>query len=443
VDCGIASIAEAEEARRLGLELIITDHHEFKDQLPNASALVHPRLPGGSYPFGDLSGSGVAFKLAWMLCQRVSGGNRVTPQLREFLLNSLALAALGMVADWVPLHDENRIIVRHGLARLGQSPSVGLKALLEAAGLGEKTDLSATDVSFALAPRLNAAGRLGCARLVVELLTTSQRPRAVELARFLDHQNGQRQQIERRILDEAHELASAYDLASTPALVLARTDWHAGVIGIVAGRLAEHYARPVLLIAAREDAPACQGSGRSVPGFLLHKALHACGDGLISHGGHATAVGFKIYHRLIDQLRERFCAYASQNLPAGPATARLVIDAEVTLSMLTPGLVAALDRLEPYGAGNPRPKFLAGPLQVVGTPRRVGKGERHLQFRVQQQQAVISAIAFNLANRTEELMSSGGQCFLVFTPGFNEWQGRRTIQIEVTDFQARAKPRLE
>src|SRR5262249_55512798 len=153
----------------------------------------------------DLSGSGVAFKVAWALCQRASGTTRVTPRLREFLLDSVALAALGMVADYVPLRDENRIIVHHGLARLGQAPSIGLKALLDAAGLGEKAGLCATDISFALAPRLNAAGRLGCARLVVELLTTPSRERAVDLARFLEAQNAKRQQIERRILEQAHE----------------------------------------------------------------------------------------------------------------------------------------------------------------------------------------------------------------------------------------------
>jgi len=442
VDCGIASLAEADEARQLGLELIITDHHEFKDRLPNAQVLVHPRLPGGSYPFGDLSGSGVAFKLAWALCQRASGAAKVTPRLREFLLDSVALAALGMVADCVPLLDENRIIVRHGLARLRGVPSLGLKALLDVAGLGEKKDLGASDIGFALAPRLNAAGRLGCARLVVELLTTPSRERAVDLARFLEAQNTQRQQIERRILDQAKDMLAGQDLDQTPGLVLASPEWHPGVIGIVAGRLAERYARPVLLIALREDLGVGQGSGRSVPGFALHEALSACSNGLLSHGGHTMAVGLKIPIAKVEEFREQFLAYAAQHFRSGPPAPQLVIDAELPLGMLTPGLVEALNQLEPYGAGNPRPRFLAGPLQVVGMPRRVGKGERHLQFRVRQQQSVFPVVAFNFADRVEELMSAGGNCCLVFTPGFNEWQGRRSVQLEVHDFQAGTQARL-
>jgi single-stranded-DNA-specific exonuclease len=442
VDCGIASLQEADEARRLGLELIITDHHEFKDRLPDAAVVVHPRLPGGSYPFGDLSGSGVAFKLAWALCQRASGATRVTPRLREFLLDSVALAALGMVADCVPLRDENRIIVRHGLERMRRTPSVGLKALLHVAGLADNAALCAADISFGLAPRLNAAGRLGCARLVVELLTTISQERALDLARYLDGQNGQRQLIERRILAEARDMLAGCDLDTTAALVLASPEWHAGVIGIVAGRLADLHARPVLLIALRKDLDLGQGSGRSVPGFLLHEALQACGDQLIGHGGHAAAAGFKIHSTRIDSFRERFCAYAAQHFQDGPPIPRLVVDAEVPLGLLTPGLIEALARLEPFGAGNPRPRFLAGPLQVVAPPRRVGKGERHLQFRVRQQQALMPAIAFNLGDRAEELMSAGGQCCLVFTPGFNAWQGRRTIQLEVVDFQAGTQAQL-
>jgi single-stranded-DNA-specific exonuclease len=442
VDCGIASLQEAESARQLGLELIVTDHHEFKDSLPRADVVVHPRLPGANYPFGQLSGSGVAFKLAWALCQRASGAQRVTPRLREFLLDSVALAGLGMIADWVPLLDENRIIVRHGLARLEQTSSIGLRALLESAGLEAKRPLTTMDVSFNLAPRLNAAGRLGCARLVVELLTTASPDRARALARNLDGQNGQRQQIERKILQEARELALGLDLEQTPALVLARKDWHAGVIGIVAGRLVEQFSRPALMIALKEGDEPGLGSGRSVPGFALHKALSACGENLISHGGHAAAAGFKIRHGDVDIFRQRFVAYAAEHFPTGPVAGRLDIDAEVPLSAVTHGLLEGMARLEPYGAGNPRPRLLAGPVQIVGSPRRVGKGERHLQFRVRQHEATLPAIAFGFAERAEELVSAGGQCCLVFTPTFNEWQGYRSVQLQIEDFQAGERARL-
>ncbi|HLJ96314.1 MAG TPA: single-stranded-DNA-specific exonuclease RecJ, partial [Gemmataceae bacterium] len=322
VDCGIAALAEAEEARRLGLELIITDHHEFKDRLPNASVVAHPRLPGGSYPFGGLSGAGVAFKLAWALCQRFCGGERVTPRFRDFLLDSVALTALGLVADVVPLHDENRIFVRHGLVRLQQAPTPGLKALLDTAGLGGKETLCADDISFKLAPRLNAVGRLGSARLVIELLTTTSPQRAASLARYLEGQNVQRQVFERRILAKARELVGDADRDDLPALVLADAEWHPGIVGIVASRLVDLYARPVLLIALRQDRTEStsigHGSGRSVPGFPLHEALQACGDHLISHGGHAAAAGFKIQPELIDVFRQRFCAYAAEYFRVQP-----------------------------------------------------------------------------------------------------------------------------
>jgi single-stranded-DNA-specific exonuclease len=442
VDCGIASIEEAEEARRLGLELIITDHHEFKEQLPEAAVLVHPRLPGGSYPFGGLSGSGVAFKVAWALCQCSTGARKVEPRLREFLMDSMALAALGTVADVVPLHDENRIFVRHGLTRLQQTPLVGLRALIEAAGLDGKARLCASDIGYTLAPRLNAAGRLGCARLAIELLTTPSRQRAVDLARYLEEQNKKRQFMERHILAHAREMVEADGVDGAPALVLAHADWHPGLIGIVAGRLAELYGRPALLIALREADMPGQGSGRSVAGFALHEALAACGEDLVSHGGHAAAAGFRIHARAVDGFRERFCAYAARQFTGGPVAPRLVIDAEVPLSALTPGLMEAIGQLEPYGAGNSDPLLLAGDLQVVGEPRLVGAGERHLSCRVRQHGQDMRVIAFGMADRAQELMSAGGKCCVVFTPKINEWQGRRTVEMEVKDFQAGGRARL-
>jgi single-stranded-DNA-specific exonuclease len=446
VDCGIASVAEAEEARRLGLELIITDHHEPKEQLPAADVLVHPRLPDGSYPFDKLSGAAVAFKVAWALCQRACGSDRVTPRFRDYLLDGLALAALGIVADVVPLHDENRILVRHGLARLRRIESPGIRALAQSAGLAADGERKAADIGFRLAPRLNAAGRLGCARLVVELLTTASAEKAADLARYLEEQNQKRQTMERAILRQARELVAAGP-DGAPALVLAHPEWHAGVIGIVAGRLAEAYGRPVLLIALRrdgaEDAPLIgQGSGRSVPGFPLHEALRACQEHLLTHGGHAAAAGFRVQPDRIDAFRERFCAEAARYFPSGPPAPRLVLDAEVPLAALTMGLLRDLDRLEPYGAANARPLFLAGDLEILGAPRRLGGGERHLSFRVRQGQSSMRCIAFGMGERLDELMSGGGRCCLAFTPRLNEWQGYRSVELEVIDLQPGPRARL-
>jgi single-stranded-DNA-specific exonuclease len=273
-------------------------------------------------------------------------------------------------------------------------------------------------------------------------LTTTSQARALELTRFLDGQNAQRQQIERRILDQAQEMLNQLEMETASALVLANSDWHPGVIGIVAGRLAELYARPVLLIALRDGDELAVGSGRSVPGFSLHDALRACSDGLASHGGHAAAAGFKIAADHVDSFRERFCDYAAKSGAAQKHGPQLDLDAEIPLATLTPSFVTALERLEPYGAGNPRPKFLTGPVTVVGGPRSVGKGERHLQFRVRQERSTFPVIAFNFADRAEELMSFGGECCLAFTSTFNEWQGYRTIQLEMLDFQAGPRAQL-
>jgi single-stranded-DNA-specific exonuclease len=435
VDCGIGSALEAEEARRLGLELIITDHHEPKSQLPAANVLVHPRLAndGAAYGFGQLSGSGVAFKLAWALCKRHCGSAKVTPQFREYLLDAVTLAALGTVADVVPLHDENRIFVRYGLSRLRQHPSVGLKALMERAGLAGKTALEAADIAFILAPRLNAAGRLGTARLAVELLTTRAPERAKHIADYLEDQNQQRQTLERRILTEAREQAEARNGA--PALVLASRDWHPGLVGIVASRLVDLYSRPVLMIALREEDAPGQGSGRSIPGLRLHETLQECGEDLLSHGGHAAAAGFRIDPPRVESFRQHFCDAVQRRLGPELSPLALTLDAEVPLAALTPGLVNALAHLEPYGAGNPQPLFLAGGLQVVGEPRRLGGGQRHLAFRVRQAGRDFRAIGFGMGDRLEELMCGGGHCCLAFRPRISEWQGYRYIELEARDFQ--------
>jgi single-stranded-DNA-specific exonuclease len=441
VDCGIASIAEAEEARRLNLELIITDHHEAKDRLPEAAVLVHPRLPG-DYPWGHLSGAGVALKLAWALCKKASGSDKVGPKLRELLLDAVAFAALGTVADVVPLHEENRIIVRHGLSRLKQNPPLGLKALMESANLQNKPFFTATDIAFGLAPRINAAGRLGSARLAVELLTTTSSQRAGDLARWLEQQNLQRQSVERSIYKEARELADSQEHASAPALVLASRSWHAGLIGIVAGRLMETFGRPVLMIALGEPGVPASGSGRSVPGFRLHKALEDCSDKLLSHGGHSAAAGFRIAPEHIDSFRDRFCQCVADYFGPEPPQPRLTLDAEVPLSALTAKLVDTMAQLEPYGAANPQPIFLAGDLQISGAPAKIGGGERHLSFRVRQDKSDMRVIAFGMADRVEELMSDGGKCCLAFTPKINEWQGRRNVELEARDFQAGPRARL-
>lgn len=443
VDCGIASISEAALARELGLELIITDHHEFRmgldgPVLPDAAVLVHPRLPGSTYPYKDLCGAGVAFKLAWALSQHISGSERVLPELRELLLDALGLAALGLVADVMPLRDENRIFVRHGLERIRTHPSAGLRALLEAAGVKPDATITAEDVGYKLAPRLNAAGRLGCARLAVELLVGTSPSKTTELARHLERQNSERQARERKYTQQAKEVVDR-DFPNDPAIVVGSAEWHPGVVGIVASRLVEHYGRPALVIALPEnrdrDAVAT-GSGRSIPGFALHSALQACDELLDGHGGHSAAAGFKVKPDRIPALRDRFNAFVAKHFPGGTPSPRLVLDAEVPLSAMTFGLIHDLEKLEPYGAGNAKPKFLAAGVKAEGA-RLIGSGEvpKHMDFRVRQGDTVLRCVAWNMADRLDELMSAGGDCCLAFTPRINEWNGNRRIELQVIDLK--------
>ena len=274
VDCGIGSVHEARATAELGLDLIITDHHQPGSELPRALAICHPSLPGREYAFPGLCGAGVAFKLAWAICQQASQSKKVSEGMKNFLLQALGLVSLGTVADCVPLVDENRAFVRHGLVSLRQRPTPGVAALMHVTGVDQKRELSSEDVAFSLAPRLNAAGRLGQASLAVELLITDSPQRAAALAEYLHELNGSRDSIERSIYLAANrQVQEQFDGASDAALVLAERGWHAGVIGIVASRLAEKFHCPVALIAFDElGAKPGVGSARSVPGFDLHAA---------------------------------------------------------------------------------------------------------------------------------------------------------------------------
>jgi single-stranded-DNA-specific exonuclease len=275
------------------------------------------------------------------------------------------------------------------------------------------------------------------------MLTTSNPQKAREVAGYLDSENGRRQALERKMVTQARDLVERDGLDGCAAVVLTHPDWHAGVVGIVAGRMVEYLGRPVILFASLEGSAVLTGSGRSVPGFELHEALKVCDDLLVGHGGHAMAAGARVRPEHLDAFRERFQAHAAKHFPTGtPPAPRLRLDAEVPLSALTPGLLRDLDKLEPYGADNPRPRFLAGGLEIVGDPRRIGKDERHLNFRVRQNGTAMRVVAWGMGDRLDELMAGGGKCCVAFTPRVNDWQGQRTIELEAVDFQACAEAKL-
>ena len=438
VDCGICSVTEAALARELGLELIITDHHTFGEILPDAAVLVHPRLPGGEVPyaFGELCGVGVAFKLAWAICARMGDGKKATPRMREFLLSAIGLAAIGTIADVVPLVDENRVIVHFGLASLLDRSNPGLKELLRISKVLEKGTLQAEDIAFAVAPRINAAGRLGQARLAVELLTTSDRERAVALATYLDGLNKDRQTVERKILKQAKELVEEHaEWTEQRALVLCHAEWHPGVIGIVATRVAEHFQRPTIMIALGGVNGFAQGSGRSFAGFNLHAGLEACQELLETFGGHKAAAGLKIRPEEIDAFRMAFVQYVSENHLVQPGFAELAIDAEVLLSDITIRSVTEIEKLGPFGAANPRPIFVASSVELVNPPKKMGEGERHLSIFVRQYGQRMRGIAFGKGEWADELVKHKGPISICFQPMINRFQGRESVEFQLIDWQ--------
>ncbi|MBL8877532.1 MAG: single-stranded-DNA-specific exonuclease RecJ, partial [Phycisphaerales bacterium] len=433
VDCGVTALKEARCARSLGLELIITDHHEMQAALPDVDVLVHPRLAGGS-PNPDLSGAGVALKVAWAFAKLACGGERVGPQYREALLDAMAFAALGLVADVVPLTGENRIIASYGLRQLRHTGNPGLRALIEVSGLGNRETLDDYDVGFMLAPRLNAVGRLGHAQLAVELFTRADPDRAREIAATLDTQNRRRQEVERRIVRQAEDMVveRGFHLDGCRAIVLASREWHVGVIGIAAARLVDRFQRPTILIALDQEQG--QGSGRSVRHFPLHEVLSACSAHLVSHGGHAMAAGVRVKCDMVDEFTTAFQAEAARRLTSNDLRPRLQLDDEVRLDQLTEDAVVPIQRMAPFGTGNHRPRLATTTVDLVDEPRVVGKSGTHLQFTVRQGSAYRKAIAFNRGDQARQL-SEHRRLRLAFEPIVNEWNGTRRIELKVLDWK--------
>ncbi|MDB4614486.1 single-stranded-DNA-specific exonuclease RecJ [bacterium] len=435
VDCGIASVAEIEMANEIGLQTIVTDHHTMGDRLPPTTC-VHPRLPGGEYPYGDLCGVGVAFKLAWAICQKLGEDGKATPAMRAFLVQAVGLTAIGTVADCVPLTGENRIIVRYGMHSITSRPSPGLRKLIEVSKVSLE-EIKSDDIAFSLAPRINATGRLGQARLAVELLTTKDRERIAELAEHLDVLNKQRQAVERRILKQAKDMVEANeDWADDPVLVLAHKDWHPGVIGIVATRVAEAYSRPTVLISL-QNGEVGQGSARSFAGFDLYTALKSCDEHLIRCGGHKAAAGLRISPPKLDEFRAAFIAYAAENHSFDDdGEFDLKIDAEVQLNDIKYPAVMQLERLGPFGMENRRPRFASTNVEVVGEPKKMGEGERHLSLQVKQFGRTMRAVAFGRGEWADEIAAVNGPIAISYAPVINTFRGLNRVELHLVDWNA-------
>mgnify|MGYP006278509183 CR=1 FL=1 len=431
VDCGISAAGPIAAAREAGMEVIVTDHHAAPDELPPADEIVHPALPGAAYPNPHLAGSGVAFKLAWQVAREVCGSRRVDETWRSFLIDATALAALGTIADVVPLVGENRALATYGLRGLPRSQSPGLQALLKAADLnGGKVD--AYHVGFILAPRINACGRMGHARLAVELLTDVAPGRARKIAEYLTQQNTERQRVERAIADEAGALVEAQGLADDEhrAIVLSSESWHSGVIGIVASRLVRRFGRPTFLIAV--DGETAQGSGRSIPDFHMRDALAACGEHLVSFGGHAMAGGLRIEPGQVQAFAEAMLAYAAEHISPEQLQPSLRVDAETSLGHLSFPVARQLAELAPFGQGNPRPRVALRGCEVLNGPRRMGRNGATVGLTLRQNGTAVRAVGFRMGDLAD-MLDGVNRVDVVAEPMINEFNGRVNVELKLQD----------
>ena len=439
VDCGVTAVEPAAAAKAAGLDLLITDHHNPPGDgapLPDAYAIVHPRLPGSEYPFGDLCGAGVAYKLAWRLCTLACGAARVVEPLRNLLIELLAPAALGAIADVVPLLGENRVIARYGLARIKHSKIVGLRALVEAAGLAGDT-IDAEDVGYVLGPRLNACGRMGHAREAVELFTTSDGDRAACIAQRLCTLNNERRATEALIVEQAVEMAVAAGMTGPDrrAIVLAHPDWHFGVLGIACSRLVDRFHRPTILMQRTGDE--CRGSGRSIDGYSLHGGLERCGAHLTRFGGHDMAAGLHLEASKLDAFADALVADASARIAEERLTPRLTVDCEAALAELSPAAAAQLEMMAPFGQANPRPRVLVRGIRLAAPPEPLGREGKHLSLRLRQGATLLRAVGWNWGDAIGRL-ASGLEVDAVLCPKLSTWNGSTRVEPEIVDLRAAA-----
>ncbi len=411
VDNGINAFDAADEARKLGVDLIITDHHSLDERLPDAYAVINPHRGDANAPAAFCCGAAVAFKL----CSALNGDD-----------NDLDLAAIATVADVVPLRRENRLIVSRGVERIAERKHPGIEALVRQANLTPR-EIRAEHIAFQLAPRLNASGRISDGRAALALMLTDSHGEAQHLAAELDSLNKERRAIEETIFNDARQRVEAEIPDDYRTIVLAGKGWHPGVIGIVASKLVGAYGRPVMLIAVNENGVG-RGSGRSTHGLHLADALSACQDLLVKHGGHRLAAGLTINADQIPAFAEHLEAYARGQMPEKPVPRELPLDAVVALSELGPDLINTLERLEPFGAENPAPVFGAFGVQI---PKRSTQALRggHLRCTIAHESHSFAAIGFNLADMWT---ADSPECAdVAFRPRFNTWRGETTIQLQL------------
>lgn len=418
-DCGTTSHREIAVARGLGLDVIVTDHHQLQSHGPEALALINPYRPDSAYPFRGLCSGGLAYKVVEAYAQKYGAAGVPVESFRD-------LVALSSIADLVPLRDENRVLVKDGLMQVSQGTRCGLRVLTQSLGL--TGDCSASAVGFQIAPRLNAAGRLAHADLGVQLLTTDSEPRALRLVQTMEQLNRQRRQIEQETARKAVRQVEAGELSS--AIVVGAEGWHIGVIGIVASRLVDRYHRPAVVVAFDRHGVG-KGSVRSVPGFDMCRALEHCQQYLVAFGGHAMAAGLTVRRQSFAAFSRNLCEYVGAELDAKAMVPTLDVDAAIALSDVQWPLLQELAQLQPFGMGNPEPAFLGRGLSVL---EKNIVGDDHLKLVVRQDgSAPLSGIGFRMGGLAKTIDEGNGRIDAVFTPEVNAWKGMSRIQLRLCD----------
>lgn len=429
VDCGITAVEEIAHANKLGIDSIICDHHKPKEILPDAVAVLDPLKPNCAYPFPYLSGAGVAFKLATAIGDRIGK--------KDMALQYLDLVALAGAADIVPLVDENRILVREGIDRINRNPRPGILALIRSAKM-EPGNLSAGQIVFTIAPRINAVGRLGDAIRAVDLFITDNAEEAIKAAEVLENENQQRRKIDEVTFSHAVEMVeSRFDLSKDFGIILHDDNWHPGVIGIVASRLVEKYYKPSIMLSTIDGV--AKGSARSITGFNIYKALEYSEDLLLQFGGHEAAAGLAIEIENIPEFRERFNKYLGEHLTKEEILPEIHIDSKISLSEITPKFVRVLNQFAPFGPGNMRPVFLAENVQLIYHPRIVGSN--HLLTCVKQNGSdkVFDTIGFNLGYYASHIDKDSDLVDIVFTLETVVKDGKSYPQLRLKDLKVKSK----
>ncbi|MYA77758.1 MAG: single-stranded-DNA-specific exonuclease RecJ [Gemmatimonadetes bacterium] len=426
VDCGITANAEVELAREMGIDVVIIDHHVPGDTLPNSVAILNPKRDDCEYPFKELCGVGLAYKVAQALAEHVG-----LPE--NTVYTHMDLVALGTTADIVPLRDENRVLTKYGLDMMQQTHKSGLQALLDVAGLREK-ELSTGHMLFLLAPRINAAGRMGDATRVVDLLITEDQQKAAQLAEELNVENKRRRKEDTLTFEAARDIAEKDPvLRESKGLVLASDTWHPGIIGIVASRMVEAFNRPVVMISTAGEKG--RGSARTVGDFHLYNAIKECSDLLIQFGGHHHAAGLSIEKDRIDEFRQRFNEVVAARATPADFIPKLEIDSEIELDEVTPRMVKLMKMIGPFGPANHHPVLVSRNLSVVGKLRTIGMEKKHLRFRVRQKGRTMDAIGFGMAHFADRLNDSRDRLDLAYTLEENTFRGETSLQMRIKDIQ--------